>query len=104
MINAIARIEKHQFRRAGIFQGYDLRTSTAFKDGNVPIARSYYERLSGRENAEAADCEADELSERFEKDGTPRKWALVDSEKLKEMSNSKVIVEKHEGVTRVTDK
>ena len=42
-------------------QEYDLRKAL-FKDRNVPIARSYYERLSGRENAEATDCEADELS------------------------------------------
>ena len=42
-------------------QEYDLRKAL-FKDRNVPIVRSYYERLSGRENAEAADCEADEVS------------------------------------------
>ena len=33
-----------------------------FKDSNVPIARSYYDRLSGEENAEATDWEADEIS------------------------------------------
>ena len=33
-----------------------------FKDSNVPIDRSYYDRLSGEENAEATDWEADEVS------------------------------------------
>eukprot|EP00111_Clytia_hemisphaerica_P015291 TCONS_00045092-protein len=33
-----------------------------FKDSNVPIERSYYDRLSGEENAEATDWEYDGVS------------------------------------------
>ena len=33
-----------------------------FKDSNVPIERSYYDRLSGEENAEATDWEYERVS------------------------------------------
>ena len=33
-----------------------------FKDSNVPIERSYYDRLSGEDCAEATDWEYDEVS------------------------------------------
>ena len=57
----LLRIEKSLNAEDWEGQEYDLRKAL-FKDRNVPIARSYYERLSGRENAEATDCEADEVS------------------------------------------
>ena len=63
----LLRIEKSLNSEDWEGQEYDLRKAL-FKDRNVPIARSYYERLSGRENAEATDCEADEVSSEEEWD------------------------------------
>ena len=40
---------------------YYLRKAL-FKDRNVPIGRSYYDRWPGEENAEATDWEYDEIS------------------------------------------
>ena len=57
----LLRIEKSLNSEDWEGEEYNLRKAL-FKDKNVPIARSYYDRLSGEENAEATDWEADEVS------------------------------------------
>ena len=57
----LLRIEKSTEKEDWEGEEYNFRKAL-FKDRIVPIDRSYYDRLSGEENAEATDWEADEVS------------------------------------------